>query len=61
MLKKYLTRLFISLKGERPQLYFSRRLNSKHMEKADVSSTLARRGFLRIHEPDPDLNRNSKF
>ena len=61
LIKKYLIRLFISLKGERPQIYFSRRLSSKYVEKADVLTKLAKRGFLRIHESNPDLKKEFKI
>ena len=57
LIKKFLTRLFISLKGEKPQIYFSRRLSSKHVQKADVLTKLAKKGFLTIHESNPNLKR----
>lgn len=57
LIEKFLTQLFISLKGERPRIYFSRRLSSKHIEEADVLTKLAKKGFLKIHESNPDLRK----
>jgi len=61
LIEKYLTRLFITLKGEKPLIYFSRRLSSKHIEKADVLTKLAKKGFLKIHDSNPNLTEYFKI
>jgi hypothetical protein len=61
LIEKYLTRLFVTLKGEKPRIYFSRRLSSKHVEKADVLTKLAKKGLLTIHESNPNLREYFKI
>jgi hypothetical protein len=61
IIAKYLTKLFITLKGERPPIYFTRRLSSKHVEKADVLTKLAKKGFLTIHTSNPNLREYFKI
>jgi hypothetical protein len=46
LIEKYLTKLFITIKRQKPRIYFSRRLNSKNVEKADVLTKLAKKGLL---------------
>lgn len=60
-IKRYLTRLFLSLKGEKPRIYFTRRLSSKHVEKADVLTKLAKKGFSTIHDSNPNLREYFKI
>lgn len=61
LIEKYLTKLFVSLKEEKPRIYFSRRLSSKHIEEADVLTKLAKKGFLTIHDSDPNLRGHFKI
>jgi len=60
-IKKYLICLFVRLKGNKPRVYFSRRLSSKHVEKADVLSKLAKKGFITIHDSNPRLRKYFKI
>jgi hypothetical protein len=61
LIRNYLTRLFITLKGEKPRIYFSRRLSSKHVERADVLTKLAKKGLLTIHDSNPNLTKHFRI
>ena len=60
-IESYVTRLFISLRRAKPEIYFSNRLGSERVRRADVHTKLAKGGLITIHESDPDLEKEFKI